>query len=749
MAGKDGTSRYERVKRILDEAQGEKVPEYQGYRAFWHLPIEQLEALVLYGQRMIAEPESGDAPDPHAPGSGSCCGGSDASTGESEKETESSCCGGGDGDSEEPSPALNAVELGAQWTGTGDCWPSGGAGGGGAGGGGSGGGGGGASPSRRSQRSGLIKGLRGEAPFDGSEMPPLLWDAAHDLSESEIAFIAAWIDAGCPTQDQDEDVARAAVAERRSHLHALARGERAHPVTTSSLVEARAGREVTRTGGGLHVRKEVSTLTDDELHRFHRALQCMYRYNGSWLDERSFDFWARIHTNSCQHGWEQFLPWHRLYLYFFEQTLQDYDDRITLPYWSWSDYADVNKTTLNTTELDRGILPEAYRCSLTTRGLARLKQTGLFTEQEIADLEAVIGATYNSGLRFLRAAKIDYQTVVDPNSGRAVWSPGTHAIYDELRRANPLWFPDRWPGSAGSAAHYPTPADVDAILAVRNWADFGGGPEYDHHFGALEEVHNGMHNFAGGKNPHYPPKDVPSPDPQNEQNPQYGYMTDNRTTAFDPIFWAHHANVDRLWAVWQTMHPGREPEDLDGVLPPWSLVVRDSLSVKKLGYEYMRDAYHYPTDNDTPMVRFVGEGAGVRQSVLDRHRRAEIRLHGVRRGNLFNGIVRTFLNAPDAAPDTSVNGNDHFVGQITTFHGSCYGGPGHCDLPLPRSRPQDQRRLHHHQPRNFRIDATEAVQRMIRAGHDDLSVQLVVCDLDGTPREDALMIDGVSLCFLD
>jgi hypothetical protein len=25
----------------------------------------------------------------------------------------------------------------------------------------------------------------------------------------------------------------------------------------------------------------------------------------------------------------------------------------------------------------------------------------------------------------------------------------------------------------------------------------------------------------------------------------------------DPLFWLHHANVDRLWAIWQTM-PGQE-----------------------------------------------------------------------------------------------------------------------------------------------------------------------------------------------
>lgn len=734
MADDTQPSRHERVVQILDDAQGKQIPDYQGYGAFWRLPIAELEQVEIYGQRMIAAPESGDAPDPHdrKAGGGGCCG--------SGKTDESQRSEG------PPSPALNAVQMQPSWTPDTSCWPSGGS------------GGGTASKSndphargaglnsassstaqRRSDRSGLIRGLRGQAPFDGGEFPPLLWNAARPLSSSEIQFIADWIDAGCPDAERD----RSKLEATRVHsLRALARGEQAHRVSTSP-VNLRQGRDDIYTGGGLAIRKEISSMDATELDTLRRGLDCMYQYNGHVLDERSFDYWARIHTNSCEHGWEQFLPWHRLYLYFFEQQLRDFDASITLPYWSWTDYTDVNKGTYQTKQLDIGIIPEAYRCVLTRAGYGRLAASRLFTEAQLAGLEATIGTSYNSGLRFLRAAGLDYQTVTV--NGQVAWSDQTRVVYDELRRSNALWFPNRWPGSAGSAAHYPTKADVDAILAIPDWPSFGGGPPYDHHFGALEEVHNGMHNFAGGKNPAF----GSTGDPQNEQNPQYGYMTNNRTTAFDPIFWAHHCNVDRVWAVWQGLHPGQLPEETDGAMPPWSLTVRDSLSIRQLGYEYMRDAYHYPTDNDTPMLRFMGERVGVRAQVLDTYRKAEVRLHGVRRGNLFNAIIRVFLNAPDAGHETKLEHNPNYVGQVTTFHGSCVGGPGHCDLPLPRTRKTDLRHLHHHQPRNFRIDATAAVQRLVSAGADDLSVHLVVCDLDGTPREDALFLDGVSLCFLD
>ena len=35
-----------------------------------------------------------------------------------------------------------------------------------------------------------------------------------------------------------------------------------------------------------------------------------------------------------------------------------------------------------------------------------------------------------------------------------------------------------------------------------------------------------------------------------------GGMSFVSVSAFDPIFWLHHCNVDRLWAMWQATHPG-------------------------------------------------------------------------------------------------------------------------------------------------------------------------------------------------
>jgi tyrosinase len=62
--------------------------------------------------------------------------------------------------------------------------------------------------------------------------------------------------------------------------------------------------------------------------------------------------------------------------------------------------------------------------------------------------------------------------------------------------------------------------------------------------------------------------------------------------AYDPIFWAHHAMVDRAWRIWQHNHPGANPPDwlLDEPMEPNGMTARQTLDVKALGYDYAGSA---------------------------------------------------------------------------------------------------------------------------------------------------------------
>jgi len=67
-----------------------------------------------------------------------------------------------------------------------------------------------------------------------------------------------------------------------------------------------------------------------------------------------------------------------------------------------------------------------------------------------------------------------------------------------------------------------------------------------------------------------------------------GHLANDEYAAYDPLFWFHHANFDRLWAAWQQANGNASvPEPLlDKVLDPFAIRVRDVLEIDRLAYTY-------------------------------------------------------------------------------------------------------------------------------------------------------------------
>lgn len=107
----------------------------------------------------------------------------------------------------------------------------------------------------------------------------------------------------------------------------------------------------------------------------------------------------------------------------------------------------------------------------------------------------------------------------------------------------------------GDPSWLPSAAEVDQVRANRDFFTFQS---------QLESLHNGVHGFVGGT------------------------MAIVATSAYDPIFWAHHCMIDRVWYLWQLDHPGARLPDayLDLALPPFEMTVRQTLDVTALGYDY-------------------------------------------------------------------------------------------------------------------------------------------------------------------
>jgi tyrosinase len=102
----------------------------------------------------------------------------------------------------------------------------------------------------------------------------------------------------------------------------------------------------------------------------------------------------------------------------------------------------------------------------------------------------------------------------------------------------------------------PNAAAVAAAMAAGNFNAFSA---------ALEGIHNSGHVWVGGS------------------------MGSIPTAPADPLFWMHHAEMDRIWAQWQAGNPGQNPP-LGGVaatMDPWSEAEVDTRDILALGFTYV------------------------------------------------------------------------------------------------------------------------------------------------------------------
>jgi len=632
----------------------------------------------------------------------------------------------------------------------------------------------------RSARSGLIRGLRGETPFDGARFPPLPWGGER-VAPEDIAFIADWIDDGCP-DDQllTLDIGALDATDRKVTRVRLAE-------VAEFAAFAPGPRQYAYRDGEPRQRQNLDCLGEPQLAELRQAFRAIYDLDYKAEDRRNYNNQALIHQNHCQHGWERFLPWHRAYLYEFEQNLQDFSRGIMIPYWDWTmpQYHPRNPTS-------GWIIPQAFQAFLTAEqadwlvGMLDPKPTA---EQAAGFRELAEGPVYFVSQHDLFChviGKIGYTDVAPSPADR-----NRQRMIDALLASNALWYPLRYPAEyAGGGTinsvihyHYPTGDDMAQILSLNTFRDFGGGSVYDAAFGFLDQnPHNTMHIWTGGMNPDaglaaYTCGGDAAAAPQVAaiagasglgarrnatthvagrrfhhredlySQPDYGDMFSNLTASYDPIFWPIHVNVDRIWWEWQNRNPTGLPADLDAVMSPWSYTARDMLEIARFGYEYVRCAFFMPVGMEAPIARFVSRPIPIDKKAKS-FRKAEIRLHWVPQ-LVRSCFVRAFLNQPGADASTPLQDNPSYAGYLAIFgHGECYGGPGHCDLPPPRARAYDQRPRSHNTPRNHRIDVTEAARRLLEKS-DELTVTLIVIGVDYREERDLLKLEGVSLNFLD
>ncbi|HVJ82936.1 MAG TPA: tyrosinase family protein, partial [Planctomycetia bacterium] len=209
-----------------------------------------------------------------------------------------------------------------------------------------------------------------------------------------------------------------------------------------------------------------------------------------------------------------FLSWHRYFLFRFELQLQSYVPGVMLPYWDWTDPAPL--------------------------------MTPTFLGPDGAAATNVVSSGY-----FAASAP---GTPGNPTPAPPWW-PATLAGWNLANGFGALSGPlTRNLSAPGSL---PSVSDLQTTLARTTYSSFQNMIESGSGLPSGNQMHNGIHGWFGNGSSH---------------------MATLTGSPFDPFFYLHHCNIDRLWAMWQadghaTTYPAAGANNQHGpndIMFPWT-----------------------------------------------------------------------------------------------------------------------------------------------------------------------------------
>ncbi|MEM8670319.1 MAG: tyrosinase family protein [Planctomycetota bacterium] len=169
-----------------------------------------------------------------------------------------------------------------------------------------------------------------------------------------------------------------------------------------------------------------------------------------------------------------------------------------------------------------------------------------------------------------------------------------------------------------------------------------------------------------------------------------GNMSGVFTAAYDPIFWAHHSNVDRQWASWQDAGGMDPPADVQALeLPGFTgRVVGDVNDTRSLAYTYDQlDTIGSGGVGSGPTESFAMEGNTESQLTSKRKTfdvqlpassatesmgssaKIEVTVDGIPEHPNQSFMVHMFLNSPNVTLNDVNAGNPRYLGAFGIFGG--------------------------------------------------------------------------------
>ncbi|KAF5867520.1 putative tyrosinase protein [Botrytis fragariae] len=327
----------------------------------------------------------------------------------------------------------------------------------------------------------------------------------------------------------------------------------ASPLSKPEHLKSRAG-TLAITGvqdGGLQPRLEIRSLAADST-QWNLFLLAMIAYQGSDQNElSSFYQIAGIHgyplkpwdgvqavgagtSGYCTHGSNLFGPWHRPYLALHEQQVHAWGVKIAqqfkgsnseayqqaslalrMPYWDWAANPANNGP----------ILPNV------------LSNPTAFVTYPNGSTATVPNPLYSYSFHPLIPSDLQNSAPFNIWNNTLRWPTSNNANATSQNNLAEEQFEANLPNFRTQIMTlFANWQFINANNSLQPYNRFSNKGSGSSGLGNVESIHDTVHTLTGGFI-------------------YYGHMSIVPVAAFDPIFWFHHANIDRLIALWQAVYP--------------------------------------------------------------------------------------------------------------------------------------------------------------------------------------------------
>jgi hypothetical protein len=215
-----------------------------------------------------------------------------------------------------------------------------------------------------------------------------------------------------------------------------------------------------------------------------------------------------------------------------------------------------------------------------------------------------------------------------------------------------------------------------------------------------------------------------------------GQMSSVALAGFDPIFFLHHCNVDRLWWNWQQTNPGAPvpanelAHELDPFNKPFTAdwqIGADVQSTDDLGYRYSNWCFWIP-----PFLIWEVAVLKFDPIMVRRLRDARVILKSSRMPS-DSVEFRLFIDDPEASHRTPVADNPSFAGSIAAF--------GMGDMKMEHGSKGHRANF------DLEFNVTDRLRRRCEdADGDEVTLKVVAVGVDGEPVDaDRLDVDAIDI----